>query len=388
MKAIKSILGVLACATLLTVSFNAYAQENNNRDANGKVVRGAYETNGLWDNWFIGVGAGVNSVYNNADFGKYGIATDVNLGKWFTPSVGARIGWRGLTNEAKKTEAGTLSDGKFNAFDFFHGDLMWNISNAFSGYKETRVWDIIPYAQFGGYYFKNNDTDFDGTELGFGAGILNDFRLGGHVDAFVDLSLVASREGGYYNKGGKFISFPSATAGLIFNLGKTGFQRHSSIVPVVVPVPFTTDQYNALKNKCAALEKENAALKDKIAQLEAQKPDTVYAASEASKVVTPATLYFNIGETKLASRELAHLDYYAQNVLANSDQKITVTGYADKQTGTAKRNQYLSDQRAKYVKNLLVKKYGVSEDNITVKGEGASNSPFKSASLNRVVVIK
>lgn len=85
MKAIKSILGVLACATLLTVSFNAYAQENNNRDANGKVVRGAYETNGLWDNWFIGVGAGVNSVYNNADFGKYGIATDVNLGKWFTP---------------------------------------------------------------------------------------------------------------------------------------------------------------------------------------------------------------------------------------------------------------------------------------------------------------
>src|SRR5574344_2271994 len=88
MKAIKSILGVLACATLLSVSFSANAQENNNRDANGKIVRGAYETNGLWDNWFIGVGAGVNSVYNNGDFGKYGIATDVNLGKWFTPSVG------------------------------------------------------------------------------------------------------------------------------------------------------------------------------------------------------------------------------------------------------------------------------------------------------------
>ena len=388
MKAIKSILGVLACATLLSVSFSANAQENNNRDANGKIVRGAYETNGLWDNWFIGVGAGVNSVYNNGEFGKYGIATDVNLGKWFTPSVGARIGWRGLTNEDKKTQPSTLSDGKMNAFDFFHGDLMWNISNAFSGYKETRVWDVIPYAQFGGYYFKNNDTDFDGTELGFGAGILNNFRLGGHVDAFVDLSLTTSREGGYYkNPVGKFINFPSATAGLIFNLGKTGFQRHSSIVPVVVPVPFTTDQYNALKNKCAALEKENAALKDRIAQLEAQKPDTVYAAAEA-KVVTPATLYFNIGEAKLTPRELAHLDYYAQNVLANSDQKISVTGYADKQTGTTKRNQYLSDQRAKYVKDLLVKKYGVSEDNITVKGEGASSSLFKTASLNRVVVIK
>jgi len=388
MKAIKTILGVFACATLLTISSSAFAQENNNRDANGNIVRGAYETNGAWDNWFIGVGAGVNSVYNNGDFGKYGFATNLNVGKWFTPSVGARIGWNGLNDKAKKTEVGTFPDGKFNAYDYFHGDFMWNVSNAFSGYKETRVWDVIPYAQFGMNYFKNKAADNKGTEYGAGVGILNDFRLGGHVDAFVDLSMVVSREQGFYHSGGKLITFPSLNVGLIFNLGKTGFQRHSSVVPAVVPVPFTTEQYNALKNKCAALEKENAALKNKIAELEAQKPDTVYAQAADTKVVTPATLYFNIGETKLSARELAHLDYYAQNVLANTDKDVNVTGYADKQTGSAKRNQYLSDQRAKYIKDLLVKKYGVSESRIVVKGEGSSNSPFESAALNRVVVIK
>ena len=60
MKGIK-FFGALAIASLL-FSANAFAQENNNRDENGKVVRGAYETNKAFDNTFIGIGAGVNSV--------------------------------------------------------------------------------------------------------------------------------------------------------------------------------------------------------------------------------------------------------------------------------------------------------------------------------------
>ena len=61
MKGIKTILGALAAASLL-FSVNASAQENNNRDENGKVVRGAYETNKAFDNTFISIAAGVNTV--------------------------------------------------------------------------------------------------------------------------------------------------------------------------------------------------------------------------------------------------------------------------------------------------------------------------------------
>ena len=43
------ILGVFAAASLL-FSVNASAQENAHRDENGKVVRGAYETNKAFDN--------------------------------------------------------------------------------------------------------------------------------------------------------------------------------------------------------------------------------------------------------------------------------------------------------------------------------------------------
>ena len=38
----------------------AMAQENGNRDENGKIVRGPYLTNKFGDNWFIGVAGGVN----------------------------------------------------------------------------------------------------------------------------------------------------------------------------------------------------------------------------------------------------------------------------------------------------------------------------------------
>ena len=83
MKAIKFI-GILAAASFL-FSFNAYAQEDANRGADGEVVRGPYVTNGAFDNMFIGLGAGVNSVVEKQfGLGKIGVATDVTIGKWFS----------------------------------------------------------------------------------------------------------------------------------------------------------------------------------------------------------------------------------------------------------------------------------------------------------------
>ena len=73
MKGVK-FLGILAFASIL--SFNAFAQEDNNRDADGSVARGPYVTNGVFDNTFIGLGAGVNSVLEkDYGLGKIGLAT-------------------------------------------------------------------------------------------------------------------------------------------------------------------------------------------------------------------------------------------------------------------------------------------------------------------------
>ena len=409
MKKIMSILGVLAAASLL-FSFSANAQENANRDENGKVVRGAYETNKAFDNIFIELGAGVNSVIpsvkNPANWGKIGLATQLNVGKWFTPAVGIRAGWQGLWNNPKISFANQgATPGEKVGFNFFHGDALWNISNSIDGYKETRLWNFIPYATAGLLVVSNKVIPFGkgaglNNEYAMGGGLLNMIRLSDRVSATIDLKALIGKAYSYTTEAGRFILYPSATVGIAFNLGKTNFDRHSSITPTVIPVPFTLEQYNALELKIAALEKENAELKDKIAALESELApfrnlvdgqtylyqNGQFTAIEP-KIATPATLYFDLGSAKLSQRELAHLEFYAENCV-DGDTELVVTGSADKATGTARGNQVLSEKRANYVKDLLVNKYGASESNIEVIAEGDTNNIFDTPAKNRVVTIK
>ena len=394
MKAIKFI-GILAAASFL-FSLNAYAQEDANRGANGEVVRGPYVTNGAFDNTFISLGAGANSVLERSfGLGKFGLATDVTLGKWFSPTIGVRAGWHGLNVTSK---SGELNKSPYHDL---HGDLLWNLSNAIGGYKETRIWNFIPYVGGGLTMIKHHDLKVYDQEFAGGAGILNSFRLGERVNLNLDLGVILSRAAAYNMNGfvGRYIGLPSATLGLQFNLGRTGFDRLSSVMPVIVPLPFTEGQYNALKDKVAALEKENAQLKNKIADLENQLApfknlvdgqtylfqNGRFTAVEA-KVASPATVYFDLGSAKISEREKAHLEFFANNVV-EAGTKLLLTGSADKQTGTAKGNQKLSEQRVDAVKALLGK-FGANTDNIETVAKGDTDNKFDTPAKNRCVVIE
>lgn len=385
MKTFRIVMSALAVmAGVLVVSPAANAQENGNRDENGKVVRGAYETNKFGDNWFIGAGAGVNSWLGNGASPKAGVAVDAFVGKWITPTVGVRMGWQGLKDGASAKDGYTIADEKFN-YNSAHVDLLWNLSNLFSDYKETRTWNISVYPTFAYMNAAKN------KEFGAGIGMLNNFRLGNRVGLYLDLSALTTKAdfAGVSPRPTTLVGvLPSATFGLTVNLGKTGFKRHSSVVPAIVPVPFTEAQYNNLQDKVNALEKENKDLKAQIEELKNAKPDTV-TVSKAGDLVSPATLYYEIGSTKLSEREEAHLEFYVKNILEQAPDKVFVlTGSADKGTGTAARNQYLSEQRVNNVKKVLVEKYGIAEDHLIVKAEGATNNRFGSAVLNRVVTIE
>lgn len=67
----------------------ASAQENGNRDAQNRIVRGPYETNRFFDNIFVGVAGGVNLYFGENDSeGKFGKrlapAMDIHVGKWLS----------------------------------------------------------------------------------------------------------------------------------------------------------------------------------------------------------------------------------------------------------------------------------------------------------------
>ena len=394
------ILGALAAASLL-FSVNAFAQENANRDENGKIVRGAYETNRAFDNTWIGLGAGWNAGLNLQNTtgipfaqGIGGLAVDVSLGKWWTPFIGGRINWLGLANNVLGKDGVPLNPQQH----FITGDLLWSLTDTFWGYKETRVWNVAPYVS-GGLAI----TPVADAEWIYGGGILNRFYLSNRVDLLLDFRAMVAKASWYgvtVEKSIGHFEFPlSATIGVAIKLGKTGFNRHSSITPVVIPVPFTTEQYNALADKVAALEKENAELKDKIAALEEEVAPLrqltngqtyLYENGKFTAVDvkpgSPITLYFDCGSAKLSEREKAHFEYFA-NTVVDENSKLAVNGYADKQTGSAKRNQQLSEQRVKTVVDLLVKA-GAKEENIESAAHGATVQLFDGAAKNRVVTVE
>ena len=96
-------------------------------------------------------------------------------------------------------------------------------------------------------------------------------------------------------------------------------------------------------------------------------------------------VFFKIGKYELRGSELANLEYVAKIAKENPQTMIEVTGYADPQTGSAKRNMYLSRKRAETVAKWL-ETSGVSADRIVVKYKGGTESPYETPAQNRVAI--
>ena len=392
MKRLNLFLGAVALiAVSLTASPAADAQENGNRDEYGKVVRGPYETNRFGDNWFISVGGGINSYWNEgmkAENMKIAPSIDANFGKWFTPAVGMRAGYQGINMQTPD---------KYG-YMYFHGDFLWNISDAIGGYKETRFWDFVPYLHAG--YFRSyglGKNDFVDNELAAGAGLLHNLRLSNRLDLVIDMR--ATVVNGRVSASDGISILPSVTMGLAVDLGWPNFVRSSTVIGAVEAA--AAENMAVLEAAAVALEMANVALEEQNDDLMAAnkklkkenanlKNRPVFNAEAFFKEMGPAMLYFNIGKAVLCPKELQHLDYLAQNILAKADQQtkihITLIGSADGTTGTMKRNQYLSKARGEYIFKLLTEKYGIAPDRLVVESEVVAK-PADPA-MTRAVVIK
>ncbi len=107
------------------------------------------------------------------------------------------------------------------------------------------------------------------------------------------------------------------------------------------------------------------------------------------KVVTyPYFVNFEIGETEIVNRERVNLSTIAQMIKQNPGKKYNVMGYADKATGSAERNDFLAENRAKNVYDLLVKEYGVPANSLVLDSKGGvGNLYFDDPQMSRSVII-
>jgi outer membrane protein OmpA-like peptidoglycan-associated protein len=375
MKRLNFYLGALTLMAVVTMTApEAKAQEDNNRDEIGRIVRGPYLTNRFGDNWFIGVGGGINLFLLDQYTPAIGPSIDANFGKWFTPSVGMRAGYQGIFTK--------FDDQKFG-YMYIHGDLLWNFSDAVSGYKQTRFWDFVPYLH-AGYYrsYGTQGSNFIDNEIAAGAGLLHNLRLSNRLDLFIDMKAIVVNGSAVGQSGPAVV--PSVTAGIAVNLGLPGFARASTIIEGIELV--NAERVDALETAMAALEVANIALANDTQMLSKksqalQKENTSLKDTLATRpsytdffnAMEPAVLFFEIGKTELGEKELKHLDFFAQSLLTQADKltklNVTLMGSADSNTGTMARNKMISQARSRYVYDLLTQKYGISPDRLVMKSE-------------------
>lgn len=392
----------MLAALAMAASCTAWAQETQtvqNGDFTETVEYSTdkfkVETNRFWSNWFVSAGGGVNLYFGDHDkqvkFGKrLAPAVDVAIGKWFTPGIGVRFAYSGLSVKGA-TQTGIHSTGeevpgkggygywltkqKFNYFNF-HLDAMFNVSNLLFGYNPNRVYSLSPYVGLG--VMKTNDTP-KATEIAGHFGLLNSFRLCDALDLNLDIrgTLVSDAfDGESYGRGGE--GMLSATVGLTYKFKKRGWDKAKTVVRI------DNRAINALRQQLADAEAENDRLKRALAEGNRQKAKEIVTKASANLVTFP------IGKATLSNEARANLSLLAEAIKAGDKSVVyTITGYADAGTGSKRINERLSKKRAEAVFNCLVKEFGVSESQLRVDHKGGVDNMFyDDPRLSRAVITK
>lgn len=350
-------------------------------------------TNSFWSNWFVQLNVAYDAFYSNQEDGldlskspfkdfRRNLGASVAVGKWFTPGLGLRTKVSGIWGKSVFGENADANSIKFwNAQE----QVMFNLSNLFCGYSETRVWNLTPYAGVGLLRNMSENQYCHAASVG----LLNTWRLGRKVQLNLDLGFNISDddfdglENGHKRYGDAIATtdrYFSAELGLTFNLGKSTFKN----VPDVDAInALHQSEIDALNSEINNLRDENSRLNNTIRNHKCPEAKTVTVKEVA---VAPVSVFFNIGSAKVASKkDLVNVQAVADAAKANN-KKIVVTASADSKTGSAEFNQKLSEKRGETVKNALVE-MGVPAENIEVVAQGGVDTlnPF---SYNRRAVVE
>lgn len=126
---------------------NTFSQEQMLLPMNPTYLKNVSEAANWGRNWFIEIKGGASAFLGSPIgcgdvFDRITPALKVGVGKWFTPAIGGRVGFQGLT--FKNAEFKSMK------YQFCHADLMYNLT---SGLRQNEyglsLWDIVPYVGVG-----------------------------------------------------------------------------------------------------------------------------------------------------------------------------------------------------------------------------------------------
>ena len=215
-------------------------------------------------NWFIEIKGGASAFLGTPIgcgdvFDRLSPALQVGLGKWFTPAVGGRVAYQGLS----------FKNGEFKSMDyhFIHADFLYNLT---SGINCNDIglsrWDVIPYLGVGMIY--NPDWSSacmcpghaSGSHpFAFSYGLECRYRLNDCMHLVAELSgMTTAKNFDAVGSSSKFgDNMLTLSAGLSFTLGKAGYKRIVDAKPYIAQNEWLLSYAESLGNNNRMLRKSN-----------------------------------------------------------------------------------------------------------------------------------
>ena len=340
--------------------------------------------------WYVQAQVGGQYTLGEISFDKLlSPNAQLGLGYNFNKVVGARLSLNTWQSKAGQKVQNTTYKWKWN-YVAPMVDATFNLSNLFCGFDPNRVVDLGVFGGIGANIAWGNDEAadaqkailanktvsnatsvgvhapleylWDGSKAHFAArlGANVDFRVSEKVKIGVELSANTLSDRFNSKKAGNPDWYFNALVGAKIALGKT---YTTKVVPAPKPV-------------------------EKIIERIIEKPVVAPVKEEVKEVAEEnfrRDIFFTIGNSTIAKSQRNKISEIVTYMQENPDAKITLTGYADKGTGSAAINDKIAARRAQTVYNTLAAK-GVAKNRMIKKSMGSRVQPFEKNAMNRVTI--
>ena len=364
---------------------------------------GAFAQDVFYSDWYMQIQGGAGETIGETDFKNLiSPAAALSVGYQFTPTFGLRGNLSGWQAKGAADGAHAFDVYKFN-YAQLAVDATFDLCNMFGGYKLRAVNPYI-FAGIGGnlrfnngatpailptdnYYWKDPKVSLAGR---LGAGI--DFRVAQYCT--IGLEVVENCLSDHFNSkvGDIFDHQINALVGVKFSLG-TAKKKAAAAAALAAAEAEAAAKAAQLAAEKAAAEKAAAekAAAEAAAKAAAEKAAAEKAAAEAAAAARAAAraasenVLFVIDHWNVRENQEEKVNHIIDILNQYPEAVVTVTGYADKATGTSKWNMTLSQRRAEAVAKKLIAA-GVDASRITSEYRGSEENPFPTPKENRVAV--
>ena len=391
---------IMTAVALLMVCGAAFAQQSKSD-----------ETVEFRPHWGWRLHAGATYTQGEASFQRMiSPAAQLSATYNFHHAMGVRFGLSGW--EGKGTVVITDEIYKFN-FLQLNADYVLDLANLFGGFKHDRIWTPYVFAGIGGAYGFNNGA---GKYMPEYSTVLGHYweetffyvaRVGAGMDFWLTEKFALGLEANTNAYRDKFNSKDApvginpdfqfnAYLGMKFRFGGNTAPSKAYAAKVEAEEAARAAAEAAAQAEAERLAAEKAAAEkaaaEAAAKAAAEKAAAEKAAAEAAaaaraKVCAEKTtnVFFTIGSYTVTKAEEAKINALVEFLNANPEYSVEIVGYADKATGSAKRNMQVSKLRVDAVMKKMTQ-LGAPVDRVSTSHVGDTQQPFAENDMNRVII--